>query len=242
MTEDRGATVGRLLRLSRQTLLERVDALEIAAIEILMSGELEPDALVAARKTAHQLVSLGTFGVRRGSALAGQACEVLDQEPLSGDAGALLAELALGIREAIETAVEPLDNTETARISRPGTRVLLVEDDELMVSLLTRALLESGCEVSHVSDGLAAVQRLSGDNLPELILLDIDLPGLDGFSVLRSLKARGILEHTRVVVLSARGSEQDMLSTLELGASDHVTKPFSLPVLLARVKQLTGRT
>ena len=241
MTSDRDTTVARLLRLSRQTLIDRVDVLELAAVEILMTGELDKGALATARTTAHQLVSLGTFGVRRGSALATQAEALLAHEPLAPDAGALLAELALGIRDAITEAAEPVQPHEPLRIGRPGTRVLLVEDDELMVTLLTRALLESGCEVSHVRDGLAAVARLSGDDLPELILLDIDLPGLDGFSVLRNLAARGILAHTRVVVLSARGSEQDILGTLELGATDHVTKPFSLPVLLARVKQLTGR-
>lgn len=242
MTEDRGTTVGRLLRLSRQTLLDRVDVLEVAAVDLLMNGVLEDAVLATTRTTAHQLVSLGTFGVHRGSALAGEACALLEQQPLPPDAGVQLAELALGIRESIRAAVEPAESGAITRISRPGTRVLLVEDDELIVTLLTRALAESGCEVSHVSDGLAAVERLSADDLPELILLDIDLPGLDGFSVLRNLRARGILQHTRVVVLSARGSEDDVLSTLELGASDHVTKPFSLPVLLARVKQLTGRT
>jgi len=241
-TENRRTTIDRLLRLSRQTLLDRVDVLELAAIELLMTGGIDDAALAAARTTAHQLISLGTFGVKRGSALAREASELLLQEPIAADAGTLLAELALGIRTAITTAAEPVTEEPAPRITRPGTRVLIVEDDELMVSLLTRALLESGCEVTHVSDGLAAVERLSADDLPELILLDIDLPGLDGFSVLRNLRDRGLLKHTRVVVLSARGSEQDVLGTLELGASDHVTKPVSLPVLLARVKQLPGRT
>lgn len=242
MKNDRSGTVSKLLRLSRQTLLDRVDVLEVAAVDLLMSGVLTDSALTTARTTAHQLISLGTFNVPRGSALAAQASALLATEPLAADAGALLAELALGIRDSIETAVAPVTaQAPVPRVTRPGTRVLLVEDDELMVTLLTRALLESGCEVSHVSDGLAAVERLSSDDLPELILLDIDLPGLDGFSVLRNLRARGTLAHTRVVVLSARGSEQDVLGTIELGATDHVTKPFSLPVLLARVKQLTGR-
>ena len=72
---------------------------------------------------------------------------------------------------------------------------------------------------------------------PELILLDVDLPGLDGISVLRQLARDGVLDRSRVIMLTARAGETEVLEALELGAVDHVAKPFSVPVLMQRVRR-----
>ena len=240
---DREALVRELLLLSRETLLARADVVERAAVALLTSGTISDVLLAEARTNAHQLVSLGVFGIERGAQLAVRAEQLLggDLGPATGPA---LAEAALGIREAINagTTAPATGLPGAPATDEGGTRVLLVEDDELMVDLLTRALTTAGCLVEHAPDGVAALAALGQEPLPRLVLLDIDLPGLDGFSVLRGLRDRGVLDRVKVLVLSARGSEHDVLGALELGAVDHVAKPFSLPVLMARVEQLTGRS
>jgi DNA-binding response OmpR family regulator len=75
----------------------------------------------------------------------------------------------------------------------------------------------------------------------DLIVLDVDLPGLDGLSVLRRLAQDGVLNRTRVIVLTARAGEREVLEALELGAYDHVAKPFSVPVLMQRVRRAMTR-
>jgi CheY-like chemotaxis protein len=245
---ERSAKMQELLLLSRETFCARVDILEQAAVELLTSGSIEPTLREHAGTCAHQLVSLGTFGVHEGSSLARRAEALLTQEPLTSAAGPGLAEAALGIRDAITVALaagaEPgAAPVPVSRARHPmhGGRVLMVEDDPLLVGLVTRALAAAGFEVEDVRDGPGALARLAQPPIPALVLLDIDLPGLDGFGVLRGIAALGLLDRVDVLVLSARGSEHDVLGTLQLGAVGHLTKPFSLPILLARVEQLTGR-
>lgn len=229
-----------LLARSQDVLLERVTVLENAALALLTGHPLDR---AAARKVAHQLASLGVFGLDRGGALARRAVDLLDEDrPLGTDDGVLLAEWSLGVRSAIEqgpTGTEPDQPGRTSRQDHPdgGCTVLLVEDDVLMVALVERALTDAGYAVSSVGDGASGVAAVLRDQ-PDVVVLDIDLPGLDGFGVLRQLAAAGALPATKVLVLSARGHEGDVVEALELGASDHVLKPFSLPVLLARLDHL----
>lgn len=117
--------------------------------------------------------------------------------------------------------------------------VVVVEDDDIVAELLTHALSGSGYRSLRVRDGQAAVDLLTGASRrpARLVLLDISLPGLDGFTVLEHLRREGVLEATRVIVLTARSSEPEILRALEAGAIDHVGKPFSLPVLMQRVRR-----
>ena len=83
------------------------------------------------------------------------------------------------------------------------------------------------------------MEALGGPNLSlraSLVLLDVDLPGLDGIGVLRRLAREGIVGQTRVIMVTRRTSEEEVLICLELGAFDHISKPFSVPVLLQRIK------
>jgi len=95
-----------------------------------------------------------------------------------------------------------------------------------------------------ITDGVAAAAELGSQTpqlLAPLLLLDWDLPGLDGLRVLRALRERGVLERTTVIMLTARGAEDEVLEALEAGAVDHVTKPFSVPVLMQRVRRAMDR-
>ena len=117
--------------------------------------------------------------------------------------------------------------------------VVVVEDDDVVAELLAHALADSGYRSLCVNDGQAAVELLTDASRqpPRLVLLDISLPSLDGFAVLEHLRRTGMLETTHVIVLTARSSEEEILRALAAGAFDHVGKPFSLPVLMHRVRR-----
>lgn len=118
--------------------------------------------------------------------------------------------------------------------------ILLVEDDPVIAQLLLQTLEARDYSVRWLNDGSAAATALldaQSPLMPRLILLDVDLPGLDGFALLRRLRNEGRLENTRVIVLTVRSSEPEIVKALELDAYDHMAKPFSTAVLLQRVRQ-----
>jgi diguanylate cyclase (GGDEF)-like protein len=122
--------------------------------------------------------------------------------------------------------------------------VAIVEDDVVLGRLLEHALQTRGYRTRWITDGVAAAAELGTAEprlLAPVLLLDRNLPGLDGLRVLQTLGDRGVLERMQVIMLTARGSEHEVLEALEAGAIDHVTKPFSLPVLMQRVRRAMER-
>jgi two-component system response regulator ResD len=117
------------------------------------------------------------------------------------------------------------------------TRVLVVEDDATVAEVVVRYLEREGFAVEAVADGRVAVER-AGCSLPDLVVLDLMLPGLDGLEVCRRLRAVAPIP---VIMLTARGEESDRVLGLELGADDYVAKPFSPRELTARVKSVLRR-
>lgn len=113
------------------------------------------------------------------------------------------------------------------------TRILIAEDEARIVSFLEKGLRASGFSTVAVEDGPGAV-ALARDDSFDLLILDLGLPGMDGFDVLRSIRARG--ERMPVIVLTARDSVEDTVTGLEQGADDYMTKPFRFEELLARVR------
>lgn len=112
------------------------------------------------------------------------------------------------------------------------SRHILVVEDEAALSESVRYNLErEGYQVTSTSDGAAAVSIVR-DGHPDLVLLDLMLPGMGGFDVLRAIRARS---QVPVIIVSAKESEPDVVAGLELGADDYVTKPFSMRELLSRV-------
>ncbi len=118
------------------------------------------------------------------------------------------------------------------------SRILVVEDQRELQELLTRNLELEGFEVRAVVDGREVVPLVRTWR-PDLVLLDLMLPGLDGYEVLRAL--RGIHRHLPVIILSARGEEADKIRGFRLDADQYVTKPFGLVELLERVHALLRR-
>ena len=118
-----------------------------------------------------------------------------------------------------------------------AVRVLVVDDEPLIVQMLTIALTYEKFEVSVARDGIEAIQQAS-QTKPDLVILDIMMPSLDGFEVCRRLRASG---DAGILMLTARGEDQDQVRGLNSGADDYLVKPFTLPVLLARIKAILRR-
>lgn len=119
------------------------------------------------------------------------------------------------------------------------TRILLIEDDIHISRLLKMELEHEGYSVEELSSGLSALDQLEKAN-PHLVILDVMLPELDGFSVLEGLKE--ISPHTPVIMLTARTDLKDRVRGLKSGADDYITKPFEIEELLARIEVILRRT
>jgi DNA-binding response OmpR family regulator len=117
-------------------------------------------------------------------------------------------------------------------------RILVVEDERRMAELLRQGLTEEGHGITVAADGREGL-GLAETGAFDLILLDVMLPGLDGFQVTRQL--RSIRNQTPILILTARDAARDMVEGLDLGADDYLTKPFSFEVLLARVRAVGRR-
>ncbi|KZE91352.1 response regulator transcription factor [Microbacterium sp. TNHR37B] len=113
------------------------------------------------------------------------------------------------------------------------TRILVVDDEPHIVSLVTRGLASEGYETAVAEDGAEALELAMEPDL-DLIILDVGLPTMDGFEVLRHLRARG--NTVPVIMLTARSGTSDTIEGLDAGASDYVSKPFAVAELLARVR------
>jgi len=176
--------------------------------------------------------------------------EIVELSPVSpgnksflGVQGAILQKsplVAEGIKstddaEEIETA-EKVEETVQAPVSLEKDIILVIEDN-LDVREYIRGALEPQYIVKEAGDGEEGV-RLAGEIVPDLIICDVMMPRMDGFEVCRSLKNQIATSHIPVILLTAKAAEENIIRGLEAGADDYITKPFSTPILLARVKNL----
>ena len=176
----------------------------------------------------HTARSLPSAGVRAEAYIeevsrwlpdAASATPVMDEFPIQA-----LEDLGAG------TAPEPQPS---AHLS--GRRILLADDNADMRAYVRRLLVQRGYEVEAVADGLAAL-RAARQRKPDLVLTDVMMPGLDGFGLLRELRADPALAENPVIVLSARAGEEARIEGMQAGADDYLIKPFSARELLARVE------
>src|SRR5690625_448879 len=118
-------------------------------------------------------------------------------------------------------------------------RLLVVDDEPNIRELLTTSLRFAGFEVTAAANGNEAIRQAMADE-PDLIVLDVMLPDMDGFTITRRLRDQG--RHTPVLFLTARDDVQDKLTGLTVGGDDYVTKPFSLEEVVARIRAILRRT
>lgn len=160
--------------------------------------------------------------------------------------GTSLASLERTCQNGLDRSGEAIGTTGARSSAATGGRVVdvvLVEDDDSIADVVEYALDLRGYRSERFVDGREAARALtSGDMFGRVILLDVGLPSLDGFGVLRQLGAEGVLRESHLIMLTARSSEGERLRALDLGATEHIAKPFSVPVLIGRLDQVLGRT
>jgi len=119
-------------------------------------------------------------------------------------------------------------------------RILVVDDEKDILELVRYSLDRNGYQIEMAISGEGALAK-TRRKIPDLIILDLMLPGIDGLEVCRRLKSDGKTERVPIIMLTAKSEEADVVTGLELGAEDYVTKPFSPRVLIARVRRLLRR-
>ncbi|MCY6356754.1 response regulator transcription factor [Clostridium sp. ZS2-4] len=119
-------------------------------------------------------------------------------------------------------------------------KILIVDDEEHIQELIKFNLENSGYKVLCANDGLEAL-KIAKMELPQLILLDVMLPGMDGYDVCKEIRRHNVISNTPIIMITAKGEELDKILGLELGADDYLTKPFSVRELVARVKAVLRR-
>ncbi|MFC1416936.1 response regulator transcription factor [Streptacidiphilus cavernicola] len=123
----------------------------------------------------------------------------------------------------------------------PPSHILVVDDDPTVAEVVARYLLHAGYTVERAADGRAALEQVA-ERCPDLVVLDLMLPEVDGLEVCRRLRADPAARGVPVVMLTAKGDEQDRITGLELGADDYVTKPFSPRELVLRIQSVLRRS
>ena len=190
------------------------------------------DVLDALRVDGIAAVS-GHLSLTFSAGVAGFPADGADLPALYRAAGAAVREAKELGRDQVVAARTPGE-----RESHEAVDLVLVEDDPVLAELLLHAFSTHGLSARWLQDGEAAIQALQGPS-PEIrarvVLLDVNLPGRDGLGVLRELARSGATERTRVIMLTVRSTEAEVVHSLQLGAFDHVAKPFSVPVLLRRI-------
>ncbi|WP_195999711.1 response regulator transcription factor [Clostridium sp. 1001271B_151109_B4] len=119
-------------------------------------------------------------------------------------------------------------------------KILVVDDEEHILELISFNLTNNGYKIIKANNGIDAV-KLAIEEKPKLILLDLMIPGKDGYDVCREVRGNSEIRNTPIIMLTAKSEELDKILGLELGADDYITKPFSVRELLARVKAVLRR-
>ena len=118
-----------------------------------------------------------------------------------------------------------------------ASSILIVDDEDHIVTSLSYVMNNAGFEVSSASDGEEALEKISSIK-PDLVILDVMMPKLDGFEVCKAVRADSSLNSVRIIILTAKGRDTERQKGLELGADDYLTKPFSTRDILDRAKEL----
>jgi two-component system alkaline phosphatase synthesis response regulator PhoP len=126
-------------------------------------------------------------------------------------------------------------------INMAGEKILVVDDEEHIQELIKFNLEKSGYKVICAGDGIEAI-KIVKEQLPQLMLLDLMLPGMDGLDVCKEIRKDSSMANMPIIMITAKGEEIDKIIGLELGADDYITKPFSVRELVARIKAILRRT
>ncbi len=129
--------------------------------------------------------------------------------------------------------------TSAERPEKEAGRILLIDDDAITIKSISYFLLQNDYLISFALNAEEGLKKILTEN-PDLILLDIIMPGMDGYQFLKELKSREDISDIPVIILSSLSRESDILMGLENGAADYITKPFSPQVLISKIKKILG--
>ena len=214
-----------------------VDMPLISGIELCKSIRANPqwDGIPIIFLTARTGASVELFGAGADNYLT---------KPVDGpELIAVIRRAARRQRAATAAAPDAAPSGDIVTVRVPDADVIIVEDDTVLTELLNHSLVARGYTVRIIMDGSTALAQLTGATpklLARVIILDVGLPEHDGLTVLRALARDGITRRTRVIMLTARSLESEVMQALDLGAHDHVGKPFSVAVLMHRIVRALG--
>ena len=193
-----------------------------------------PGAERVIEKVHHRLQRLGVMAeaFELGVALESAAARAVEDGGLAATLGCALARL-----EPLQSALERTLAREEPMPARPRHRILLAEDDALSSTIIRDRLERLGHQVIQVEDG-ASVLRLAPKENPSLLILDVKMPFVDGFEVIRRLRSIRSMRKTPMMLVTSMGNEEDIARGFQLGADDYLVKPFSPIELEARVQRL----
>jgi CheY-like chemotaxis protein/HPt (histidine-containing phosphotransfer) domain-containing protein len=220
--------------------------------ERLVASAEDAEALDLLRREAHKIRgSAGSFGFPQATVVAAELEEAAKAGPVTGVAArAFVRRLAAALfakqpAPAASRTTLPAPPSPLPAPPEPGDipEVIVVEDDAALAELLTFGLEARGYRFVHYSNGreaLAALRDMNTQGTAPLLLLDVDLPALDGYSIFETL-TRESPGKFRVVFTTVHGSETEQLRGLEAGAIDYMVKPMSLRVALEKIRRWVGR-
>jgi two-component system phosphate regulon response regulator PhoB len=147
---------------------------------------------------------------------------------------------AVDLTTAFDLLEEPPEPTGLTGRAQPRAVVLLVDDEDQLRRVMKDLLEREGYRVAEARDGAEALDEVDRF-APDVIVLDLNLPGMDGYTVLSQLRSRPATKKVPVIVLTAKGDEDNEVRVFELGADDFLTKPFRARALSARLEAVLGR-
>ena len=217
-------------------LEELVRVIEVPSAVPRRSAAITPRSGAAAQQPRTQ------FSARSSSASSTKpASEALDHAPQRERRTPISNDAVASRSHAIDNAFELVDDLKpTSPTGANRERILLVEDEEPLRGVLRDLLEREGYTVIEAADGVQALDGIDR-SAPDIIVLDLNLPRLDGFGVLQHLRTRASTASLPVLVLTAKGDEDSEVRVFEAGANDFLTKPFRPRALIARLKALTAR-
>ena len=243
MQESLSNALGAAWARNLETQLRRVSVQE-SAIVAALAGTLDAADRQFAASEAHKLAgSLGSYGLPEGSRLANELESAWSgqETPDAAQLAVTVAALVRLLREHAPADPNPVErNTEEPSTDAQSLDVLLVDDDDAFAEFALEVLQSSMQEVRWISDGITArdaVCRKDAPLRPRVILLDVEMPGLDGFGVLEEIVRCNVNRESAVVMLTRRTMAEDIVRARRLGAVDYLAKPLAAETLVQRVKR-----
>ena len=220
-----GATADRLAEAGRANGMR---SLWESGLQHVLSGESSPEELLRVTDVP---------GDRRGGGPQAATLAAAAPAPPASAAPAARPPVDVGINFDL---VDELAGADAAAAGTRGATVLLVEDEESLRKVMRDLLERDGYTVAEAADGIQALDAVDR-HAPDVILLDLNLPGLDGYTVLQQLRSRAATSRIPVIVLTAKGDEDNEVRVFQLGADDFLTKPFRARALSARLEAVLSR-